>query len=240
MKKWIALVMALLLTASLAACGSGGSSVETTLTSEEAAELTRPEVGRVKEMGAFYVYVPENWCQRTYKGNDYRIELFGINSAEKIQTDTPCVDIRLESEKGTPETLDANVKALLAKDGAKEVAKIQIDGYDFTGVTYTAETELVTKKHTKPTTTKAADPKTDKTTAATTTTTKKAETTTTKKAETTTTKKADETTQAKKMVKLQYTVYTGMVESQISTVTVIGIAADDENVTSILNSISYK
>ena len=189
MKKMLAILSAAAILVSFAACGKGTaeapaetgseaatSSVETTV------DPTQPEVGRVKEMTGFYVYTPDAWCQRTYKGDGFRIELFDTPSAPDIKEgSTASVEIVMDAEDGTKETLDASVKALLAKKDAKQGKNAKIGGNDFTVVVYPNEKE-----------------------------------------------------------ERNYTVYTGLVDNKLATVTLKGISAKNEDVSAILKSISFK
>ena len=185
MKKWLALISAALMVVSLAACGKGGQPAAVTPETETSVETTvdptQPEVGRVKEMTGFYVYTPDSWCQMTYKGNGYRLELFDTPSAPDIKDDTPSVEIKLFSKGETKESVDATFQKLLKRDGAKQGKDAKIGGYDFSVVTYKDAAE-----------------------------------------------------------KRNYTVYMGLVEDKISTVTLKGISASDEDAAAILKSVSYK
>ena len=186
MKKILAVLSVAALLTSFAACGKGAN-VPAETTSKEAVSVettvdpTQPEVGRVKEMTGFYVYTPEDWCQRTYSGNGYRIELFDIPSAPDIKDNTPCVEIKLFSKGETQESVDATFQKLLAREDAKQGKDTKIDGYTFSVVSYKDATE-----------------------------------------------------------KRAYIVYMGLVGDKISTVTLKGISAKDEDAAAILKSISYK
>ena len=187
MKKILAVLSVAALLVSFAACGktiegpADSTNAAVTVEVETTVSPTQPEAGRVKEMTGFYVYTPEDWCQRTYQGNGYRIELFDIPSAPDIKADTACVEIKLFSKGETKETVDATFQKLLAREDAKQGKDAKIGGYDFSVVSYKDAAEERT-----------------------------------------------------------HIVYIGLVEDKISTVTLKGISAKDEDVAAILKSISYK
>ena len=150
MKKILAMLSVAAVLASFAACGKGAekpaettgeaetSSVETTV------DPTQPEVGRVKEMKGFYVYTPDAWCQRTYKGDGFRIELFDTPSAPDIKPNTASVEIVMEANDSTKEDLDARIKTMLANADSKQGKDTRIDDNTFSVVSYLQENE---KRH---------------------------------------------------------------------------------------------
>ena len=186
MKKMLAMLSIAAILVSFAACGKGTPEAPAETSSEAAAssvettvDPTKPEIGRVKEMTGFYVYTPEDWCQRTYKGDGFRLELFDIPSAPDIKADTASVEIVMAEEDSTMEDLDASVLKLLDKKDAKQGKDAKIDGYTFSVVSYT---------------------------------------------------------QGKRKI----IVYTGLIDKKLTTVTLKGISAKDEDVAAILKSISFK
>ena len=150
MKKILALFLAALVALSLAACGgktpeaeSTSAAAETTAApeSETADPATQPEVGRVREKGAFYVYIPDDWCKMEYTGDDTRIRLFDIPSATKIKDDTAEIEINAEAKAAEKDSVKKAVAALLKNEGAKEGKQTKIDGEAFSVVTYTNKEE---------------------------------------------------------------------------------------------------
>ena len=132
MKKWLAILSVAAMLVSLAAAATS----EVITEEPTVDEATRPEEGRVKEMKDFYVYTPKDWCQLTYKQDSKRLELYDTPSAPDIEKTTPMVRIQLDAEEATKDTLDANVKALLLKDSAKQGKNKLLGGYSFKFLSY--------------------------------------------------------------------------------------------------------
>ena len=151
MKRILALMLVALFALSLAACGgktpvgesTTSAAAETSVVTEpETADpATQPEVGRVREKGAFYVYIPDDWCKMEYTGDETRIRLFDIPSATKIEDDTPEIEINVSSEDAEKDAVKNAVAALLKNEGAKEGKETKIDGEKFQVVTYTNKDE---------------------------------------------------------------------------------------------------
>ncbi|MBQ7541078.1 MAG: hypothetical protein IJT44_02170 [Clostridia bacterium] len=192
MKKWLALISAAMLVVSLTACGGKtpvkdpASASETETAAETVTEMTtedptKPEVGRVSEKGAFYVYIPENWCKSEIKGDETQIKLYDIPSAPDIKDDTPEVEILVKAEAAEKDAVKKAVDRLLKNEGAKEGKATKLGGADFSVVTYKNKKE-----------------------------------------------------------KRDYTVYVGLGGGSLTTVTLKGISAADEDVAAILKSISFK
>ncbi len=146
MKKWIAILSVCSMLFAFAACGSkepakpeaaDGSTAAATTEVVTADPATQPEVGRVAEKDAFYVYVPEDWCRMEYAGNGLRIRLFDIPSAPDIKDgETPEIEIAAVDGNIKKTDVEAEIAKLMKNEGAKEGKAGKIDGENFSTVSY--------------------------------------------------------------------------------------------------------